>query len=271
MTVTSSPPAVRVTATSTRMSLRGTHADRTPVILMHGDPFDAPASTIWQDFRNWPRATGPGALAWGFLMAGHPVHVVWTGANWGAASTVAYPPQGGTGLNGIDALVADIGASTVHVVGVSMGGTNAAVWCSRNKSMVASLTLIEPAVDPMALWDTFNAEPSPFDAPARELGTVWASDPAATRATIAAAVDTAGVDSTSTAAALTSLAARIQILQADDDTVVTPGPVWSWADAVGVPAGQRFHAATGGHTESTLDPIWSDMQPLRHAQRFEVP
>lgn len=270
MTITTSMPPVRHTwdtiddtraLTSRRV---GPAAVRTPAVLLHGGsavPTD-PAATLAEIRDSALAATGAALLT-----AGHPVTAPYLGNCWGTADSLPDWDVDGGGLDGLTGVVDRIAPTDkIHLIGHSMGGLNAVVWATQNPGRVATLTLVAPVVDPVAVWDHLAS--IPMLAPiAVEMADVWTGDPDAGRAAVVDAI----ADLDPVRCPLPSgLAARTVVTIADDDQLVPAASVHAWAATQGVPDAHRIWTPTGGHVGAVDDPAWDDLTPLRLAAGLPV-
>lgn len=213
-----------------------------PVIVCHGT-WTYDWSTLMDISESW----GYNAL----LAAGYTVIRVFTGNNWGT-NTMSPSGMGGTGLVAIDdaitaATVKGLSASTVNLMGLSMGGTNVLNWAWRNTSKINKIFLYVPMIDYGSVYDTGVATAS--------LNVVFS---ASNKTQFLA--NCVSYDPIRNMASISSFGQKIAILAASDDTIIDIAGVRTFALTVGASLAET----TGGHLSWQTSDGFNEFDPPRH-------
>lgn len=139
-----------------------------------------------------------------------------------------------TAMTAIDALYAYItgiaGGTKISIVGQSMGGQNALVWASRNKSKVSAVVGIIPVINLAAM--SAVDQPYAYQIAAAYGGSYTPQTPSTDPAILASSMDDV----------------RVQLWAGDTDTVCIPEYALTFQDL----SGCELNMVSGGHAEATI-------------------
>lgn len=219
-----------------------------PVMFFHGITHTPP----WADLSAWTTMGPFPSMIRAVLASGRRVLVPWSGPCVGMDDATYGLP--GTALNGLRDVIGWAGGS-VDAITFSGGAINAIRLDMTNPGSVTSVTMLSPGMDLVAVSEAGHDEQG-------VIRKAWCGDVTAPVETLTAAVTAGGCDLESLKQF--SLGDRCMVVSGTNEWPAIRSGLTGWADATGVPLGNRFLNGPGNHFDAAIvDPLWDDVMPLR--------